>query len=63
MQDLHTSLDKIVTTTSDTSSFLLTMPRTTANTFGEDWQGGEFVDICFFTSDITFSESTWSMQY
>jgi hypothetical protein len=63
MNDMITSMDKSVTTTSSASAFQLTMYRTIGNTSGEDWEGGNFADICFFTSDSSFSQSSWSQQY
>lgn len=63
MSDGITSLDKILTTSSVSSYFSISMPRTLGNTSGEDWGGGEFVDICFFTSDSAFSQSSWMQQY
>lgn len=61
--DTLTSLDKTMTSTSSSSAFQLTIPRTLGNMNGEDWEGGEFVDICFFTSASAFSQSSWTKQY
>jgi hypothetical protein len=38
MSDRITSLDKVVTSTSNTSAYQLTLPRTIGNTSGEDWE-------------------------
>ena len=63
MTDSITNMDLTVAQSSSSSAYSLTFPRTIANTSGEDWGGGEFVKMCFFTSDLTFSTSTWSRQY
>lgn len=63
MSDGITSLDKIITTSSVSSYFSISMPRTLGNTSGEDWGGGDFVEVCFFTSDSAFSQSSWTQQY
>ena len=36
-QDLVTNLDQVITTSSTTSAFSITLPRPTADTGGEDW--------------------------
>ena len=61
--DSMTSMDKTSTSTTNSGAFTLTFPRTTGSTNGEDWEGGEFIKVCFFTSDIAFTQSTWERQY
>jgi hypothetical protein len=63
MADTINNMDKQVTETSDTNHFHLQMYRTKGNTNGEDWDGGNFVKICFFTSDSIFNKDTWAAQY
>jgi hypothetical protein len=40
MSDTITNMDQVVTSSSKSNYFTLTMPRTVGNTNGEDWQGG-----------------------
>lgn len=40
MSDTMTSMDYTTTSSSNTSAYSLTFPRTKGNTNGEDWQGG-----------------------
>lgn len=63
MVDTINNMDKQATSTSDSNHFFLELYRTRGNTTGEDWEGGDFVKICFFTSDSIFNKDTWSMQY
>lgn len=36
------------------------MYRTKGDTQGEDWEGGEFVEICFLTSSGSFNQDQWT---
>lgn len=63
MSDRITSMDQIVTSSSNSSTYQLTLPRTLGNTSGEDWEGGDFVEVCFFTADAVFSASVLNKQY
>ncbi len=63
MVDTINNMDKQASTTSDSNHFYLEMYRTRGNTNGEDWEGGDFVKICFFTSDSIFNKDNWSAQY
>lgn len=63
MNDRITSMDRSSTSTSNGSAFQLTISRTIGNTSGQDWQGGNFVEICFFTADSVFTASLLNKQY
>jgi hypothetical protein len=63
MIDTINNMDRQVTSSSDSNHFYLEMYRTRGNTTGEDWEGGDFVKICFFTSDTIFNKDTWTAQY
>lgn len=63
MSDRITNMDRSNTTNSNSNYFEITIARTLGNTSGEDWTGGEMSEICFFTSDSTFSQNSWSKQY
>lgn len=36
------------------------MYRTKGNTQGEDWEGGEFLTLCFYTSSGAFNQNVWT---
>ena len=44
-------MDKEVTSFSDSNYFEIEVARTKGDTQGEDWEGGEFVSVCFYTND------------
>lgn len=63
VNDRITNMDKMATSTSNTSAFQLTISRTIGNTSGEDWEVGNIVEICFFTADSAFNASVLNKQY
>jgi hypothetical protein len=63
MTDTINNMDQQVTTLSNSNHYFIEFPRTKGDTHGEDWQGGDFVKICFFTSDSIFNNTAWSEEY
>ena len=60
LSDSVNNMDKEVTTYSDNSYFYVEVFRTKGDTNGEDWEGGEFVKICFQTYSGEFDQNKWS---
>lgn len=63
MIDTINNMDRQVTSNSDSNHFYLEIFRTRGNTTGEDWEGSDFTQICFFTSNAIFNKDTWTAQY
>lgn len=60
LADSVNNMDKEVTTYSNNDYFYVEVFRTKGDTQGEDWEGGEFVEICFLTNGQAFDQTVWT---
>lgn len=58
--DTINNMDRDVTSYNDGNYYESQLYRTKGNTQGEDWQGGDFVNICFYTSDTDFVQTKFT---